>query len=164
MADFANSRIFFWTSAGISCVGRVLHVAPVDVVRRQPLLGVRREHGRKEHRAGALRAVEAPDRLDRLRVEIHDLRAVAPAGGHAQRDLDALFLEFPLAARRFGHAADGRIGDDDLHGRPVRIAQVLGNQPGRRLGHAHRLVFQPLADAVAPAVYAGTNPSFGNAI
>ena len=59
---------------------------------------------------------------------------------------------FSAVWRRLGHAADARVGDDALHRRAAGVAEVLGNQLGHRLGHAHRLVFQRLADALAAAV------------
>ena len=117
----------------------------VDAEGRQALLGVGGQHGGQVHRAGALGAVEAPDGLDGVAVHVHGLGAVAPAGGHGQGDGDALVAELLLAGGGLGHAANGGVGDDDLHGLAVGVAQVLLKQPGGGLGHVHGLILQPLA-------------------
>ncbi len=126
-------------------VGAILHLLSVNAMGRQPLLRVTRQHCRQIDRARTLRAVEAPHRLGQVGVGVHGLRTVAPAGRHRQRHADVLLLEFRRAGRRFGAAADVRVGEDALYGRTVRILQVLGDQLRRALGHVHGLVFQRLA-------------------
>ena len=135
-------------------VRRLLHVVPVDGERGQTLLGVRGEDGREVHRARALRAIEAPDRLDGAGVHVERLAAVAPATRDGERRDDVLRGELVGAGRGLRAAADGGVGDDALHGRAVGIAQVLLDELFRVLGHRHRLGFQTLAHA-APATVDG---------
>ena len=80
-AQRAKRRIFSATSAGMVVPSRLLHVMAIDRKGGKAALGMGRHDGREVHGAGAPRAVEAPDGLDRLRVHVKRLRAVAPAGG-----------------------------------------------------------------------------------
>ena len=130
----------------------VLHVVAVDRKDGQIPLRVG-GHGRREvDRAGALGAVEAPDRLDGQRVEVHRLAAVAPAGGYRQGRHDVFGGELLGHLGRLRAAADRRAADDALDRGAVGICKVLRDQLRRRVSHAHRLVFEALADAAPPAV------------
>ena len=136
-------------------VGRILDVVAVDAERGQTLLRMRREHRREEHRARALGSVESPDRLDRLRVEIHHLGGIAPAGRNAERHGDARFFKLCLTGGCFPHAADRGIRNHDLNGFAVGIANVVGNEFCRGFRHIHGLLFQTLTHTISAPVDAG---------
>ena len=126
----------------------------VDTEGRQPLLCMAREDGGEIDGARTLCAVEAPDALDRHRIHIHRLRAVAPAGRDRERDVHACTAELLRARRRLRDAADGRIGDDDLYGLAVRVAQILLKELLCRACHTHRLILECTAhiENTAPTV------------
>ena len=126
----------------------------VDAECGQPLLCMAREDGGEIDRARALRAVEAPDALDRHRIHVHRLRAVAPARRDRQRDVHARAAELLCARRRLRDAADGRVGDDDLHRLAVRVAQVLLKELLRGACHTHGLLLKCAAhvENTAPPV------------
>ncbi len=141
-------------------VGGVLHVMPVDAESRQAALGVGRHDGGQIHRTRALGPVQAPDRLDGGGVHVEGLGAVAPAGRDRKGRHDVLGRKLLGAGGGFGAAADGRIGNHDLHRRAVRILQVLGDQLLGIVRHAHGLVFKALADAAPAAVDDGADADF----
>ena len=145
MISTSEPEQFFLHVLGNGGVVGLLDLMTVDAEGRQALLGVGGQHGGQIHRAGALGAVEAPDGLDGVAVHVHGLGAVAPAGGHGQGDGHALAAELFLAGGGLGHAADGGVGDDHLHGLAVGIAQVLLEQLRGGLGHVHGLVLKALA-------------------
>ena len=131
----------------------------VDGEGGQPLLRVGGQHGGQIHRARALGAVEAPDRLDGGGVHVEGLHAVAPAGGHGQGGGHVLGGESLLAFGRFRAAADGAGRNDHLYGSAVRVLQGFDQSLGG-IGHAHGLLFQTFADAAPAAVDDGTNADF----
>lgn len=116
----------------------------VDAEGGQTLLCVGRKNGRQIHSSRTLGAVEAPDTLDGHGIHVHGLGAVAPAGGDGQGDGDALTLELLRAGGGFRHAADGRIGHNDLHVLAVGVIEIFLEQFFCGLGHGHDLVFQAL--------------------
>ena len=120
----------------------VLDVVTVNAERGQALLGMRGEHGGQIDGAGTFRAVEAPDRLDGMRIHVHGLGTIAPAGGHGERDSDIFEVEFIGAGRGFRHAADRGVGDHALDRSPVRITQIFGDQIRGGFRHVHGLNFQ----------------------
>ena len=91
---------------GDRLVAHILDVASVDVEDGQALLVVGGRDRGQIDRAGSFGAVEAPDGLGQMRVHVHGLGAVAPAGRHGQRDADAFAAELLGAGRGLGHAAD----------------------------------------------------------
>ena len=93
----------------------------VDAECRQSLLRMRGEHSGQIYRARTLGAVESPHRLGPMRVHVHGLAAVAPAGGHGDGGAHALALEFLLTSGSLGHAPDGAVGNDALHGRTITV-------------------------------------------
>ena len=123
-------EFFLYVGGDFGIVG-VLHIVAVNAESRQAFLCVRRQNAGQVDRAGALRAVEAPYALDGQGIHIHGLRAVAPARGHGQGDIHAGAPELIGAGGRFRNAADGRIRDDHLHRRSVRIPEILFKQSGR---------------------------------
>ena len=141
----------------------VLHLMAVDAEGGQPLLRVSRQNGGEVHRARTLGAVEAPDALDGHGIHVHGLGAVAPAGGDGQGDGDALALELLRAGGGFRHAADGRIGHDDLHVLAVGVIEIFLEQFFCGLGHGHDLVFQALTQlhGAAAAVDDGADADHG---
>ena len=147
-----ETKEFFLDIGRNDLVIRVLHVVTIDAEGRQAFLCMGGKDGGKVHRPRPLRSVETPYGLDRMRVHVHGLAAVAPAGCDRDGDGDALAGELLRAGGCFGHAADGGIGDDAFDGGPVRIAETAGQQGGDALRHAHGLVFQGFADAVHTAV------------
>ena len=93
----------------------VLHVMTVDAKGGQSLLGMCGEHSSQIDGTRALRSVESPHSLRVVRVHVHRLRAVAPAGGHGDGTAHALALELLGTGRTLCHTADGTIGNDALH-------------------------------------------------
>ena len=93
----------------------VLHVVTVDAKGGQSLLGMCSEHCSQIDGTRALRSVESPHSLRVVRVHIHRLRAVAPAGGHSDGTSHALALELLGTGRTLSHTADGAVGNDALH-------------------------------------------------
>ena len=141
---------------GDGLVAHVLHITAVDGEGRQALLGVGRQHRRQIHRAGALRAVEAPHRLDGAGVHVEGLHAVAPAGGDGEGGHHILRGEELLAAGSLRAAADGAGADHRLHGGAVGIAQGFNQRLGC-LSQAHGLGLQAFADTAPPAVDDGAD-------
>ena len=140
-------------------VVRVLNLMAVDAEGRQALLGMGGQNGGQIYRAGALGAVEAPHALDGVAVHVHGLGAIAPAGGHGQGDGHAIVAELFLAGGGLGHAADGGVRDDDLHGLTVGVAQVFFKELLGGQGHVHGLLLQAFAHLqhAAAAVDGGAN-------
>jgi len=142
-------------------IAAILHIPAVNTERRQPLLGVARQHGGQINRPGPFRAVKTPHGLGNGRRHVHRFRAVAPAGRHRQRDAHTGAGEFFRAGGRFRHPADAGVGDDAFHRLTVGITEGGGNQLGGGFGLRHRLVFQRFADAAETTVNGGANPDFG---
>ena len=144
-----------------AAVVRVLHVMAVDGEGGQALLVVRRQRRGQVHRAGALGAVEAPDGLGAQGIHVDGLAAVAPAGGDGDGQAHVLARELGVAVRRLGKAADGGVRDHALHGQAAGVLEFLADQLGNRRRHRHRLILQPLADAISAAVDGGTDADSG---
>jgi len=142
-------------------VAEVLHVVPVDAVGRQALLVVPGQHRRQINRARPLGAVEAPDGLGHERVHVHRLGAVAPAGGHGDREADAGAGEFVGRAGRLGHAADAGVGDHALDRLAAAVPQVGAQKFRGGLRQAHRRALQRLANAATAPVDRGANADLG---
>ena len=87
-------------------------------------MGMCGKHSGQIHRARTFRAVESPHRLGPVRVHVHGLAAVAPTTGHGDGGADALALELSGTGSTLGHAADGSVGNDTLHGTAVTVAEV----------------------------------------
>ena len=138
---------------------QVLDVMAVDAEGGQALLGVGGQHRGQIHRAGALGAVEAPDALDGHGIDVHGLGAVAPAGGDGEGDIHAGLFELVGAGGAFRHTADGGIGDDDLDGLAVGVAEIFLKELLGGLGHGHGLILQGFPDLqrAAAAVDDGAN-------
>ena len=81
-------------------------------------MGVGGQHSRQVYRAGAFGAVKSPHGLDGFGVHVKGLAAVAPAAGDGEGSHHVLGGEFVGAGGCFGAAANGGVGDDDLHGVP----------------------------------------------
>ena len=96
-----------------------------------------------------------------MRVHIHRLGTIAPAGGDGDGGAHALALELLGAGSALGHTTDGRISNHALYGRAVAIAQVLGYQLSHSLSQGHCFLFKAFADATLATVDGGTNPDFG---
>ena len=144
-------------------VVRLLHIMTVDAESRKPLLGMGGQHGCQINRAGTLRSVEAPHALYGLRLHVHSLRAVAPAGRHGQRDIHSRLAELVRAGSSLPHPSDGGVRDNHLHRLPVGIAQILRKERRRRFGHVHGLLLQrlPHLQESAPAVDGGADSDHG---
>ena len=142
---------------------RLLHLVAVDAKGRKSLLSVRSQHGGQVHRARAFSAVKAPHALDGVAIHVHGFRAVAPAGRHREGDGHAVSAEFFFTGGGLGHAADGGVGDDDLHRFAVGIAQVLFKELRSGSGHIHGLLLQAFAhlQRAAAAVDGGTDADDG---
>ena len=134
----------------------------VDAEGRQALLGMGGQHGGQIHGAGALGGVQAPHALDGVAILVHGLGAIAPAGSHGQGDGDVVLAELVLAGGGLGHAADGGVGDDDLHRFAVGVAQVFLKELLGDLRHAHGLILQGFANLqrAAAAVYDGADANY----
>ena len=156
-AGLGKPQQLFLDVVGNGVIADVLYVMAVDAERRQTLLRVRGQHRRQIHRARALRAVEAPDSLGSEGVHVHGLGAVAPAGGHADGHAHVLPRELLRAVRRLFEAADGGIGDDALYGQSAAVAQIRLEEVLGGPGQAHGLIFQALANALAPSVDDGAD-------
>ena len=141
-------------------VANVLHVMAINGESRQTLLGVRSQHSRQIHRAGPLGAVEAPHRLNGLRIHVEGFHAVAPARGDGQSRNHVLGGEELLALGGFCAAADGAGANDDLHRRAIGIVQGF-HQFLCSVGKAHGLLFQTFANAAPAAINGGTNTDLG---
>ena len=105
---------------------RVVHVLNIVTVNRErgkSALCVRSHDGGEVDRAGALGAVEAPDRLGCQRVKVHRLAAVAPAGCYRKSSADVQTREFLGAESGFLAAADSGVGDYALDVRSVRVEE-----------------------------------------
>ena len=139
---------------GDGAVAHVLHIPAIDGEGGQPLLGIGGQHRRQIHRAGALRAVEAPHGFDGSGVHVEGLHSVTPAGGHGQGCHHVLGGEELLTPGGLRAAADGAGADHRLHGGAVGIAQGFHQRLGR-LSQAHGLLLQALADAAPAAVDGG---------
>ncbi len=138
-------------------VGGILNVASVNSERRQPFLRMSGQNRRQIHRAGALGAVETPDRFQGHRVHVHRFGTVTPTGGNGQRGADVFAGELVGAGGGFGHAPDGGAGDHAPDRRTVQIAELAADQFGGGFGHVHGLDFQRFAHAAAAAVNGGAN-------
>ena len=141
-------------------IASVLHVAPVDIENRIPLLIVGRCQRREINCARPLGAIETPDGFRRERVHVHRLTAVTPAGRDGQRNADAFFRKFLRTQRRFRNAADTLVRDHAFHFCAIGMPEVLRQELGRRFGHGHGLFFQRLANAAEPAVNRWANSNF----
>ena len=139
----------------------VLDVMSVDAEGGEALLGVGGEDGGQIHGAGTLGPVEAPDGLDGMRVHVHGFAAVAPARGDGDGDGHTLAGEFLRAGGRFGHPADGTVGNDALYGSAVNVTEFAADEFGHGFRHAHGLVFQGFPDAVHAPVDGGADANFG---
>ena len=87
---------------GNGIVGQVLHIVTIDAEGGQALLGMGSQHGSQIDGSRAL--------------HIHRLRTIAPAGGDGDGRANALALELLGTGGTLGHAADGGVGNDALHG------------------------------------------------
>ena len=114
----------------------------VDTECRKSLLRVSCQNGCKVNCAGALSSVEAPNCLYGLRVHIHSLGAVAPAGGYGKGDRNALTAELLLASRRLCDSTDGGVSNNYLYGLAVGILKILLKELCRRTCHVHGLVLK----------------------
>ena len=86
--------------------------------------GMSGEHCGEVYRTGAFCAVEAPHGFGPMRVHIHGLGAITPAGGHGDGGTDTFTLEFLGAGSGFGHTSDGAVGNHTLHGGAVGVTEV----------------------------------------
>ena len=103
---------------------KILDIVAVDSESRKSFLGVSGKNRGEINRPGTLRSVESPDGLRPVRVHVHGLGAVAPAGCHGDRSADSLTLEFLGACGALSHTADRPVSDDTLHRSAVRISQI----------------------------------------
>ena len=94
----------------------ILDIVTVYSESRKALLCVRGKHGGEVNRTRTLRAIESPYSLRPVRVHIHGLGAVAPAGCHGDCSADTLALELLGAGGALSHTADRTVSDDTLHG------------------------------------------------
>ena len=135
----------------------------VDGKGWEATLGIGGHDGGEVHGTWALSAIEAPDSLHCVRVKVHGLEAVAPAGSDGEGRSDVVLLELGGAAGALGASGDCCIGNDDLDWLAVGIEDVLGDEVSSELGEAHRLVLEALADAVAAAIdgWADSNSKAG---
>ena len=156
----SEAQDLFLHIGGDARVAHILYVTAVNGKGRQAALSVCGKHGGKVNRTGLFGAVEAPDRLDGVRVHIKGFGSVAPAGGHAEGGHHVLGGELPLDRSRLGTATDGGTADDALHGGTVGITQMLGDQRRRVFGHIHGLLLQALAHAAPAAVDNGSDADF----
>ncbi len=139
-------------------VVRILHVPPVDAEGGQPFLGVGGQHRGQVDGAGPLRPVEPPHGLRDERVHVHRLGAVAPAGRDGDGNPDPFPAELLGATGGFRGAADRRVRDHHLDGEAAGVAQSFCEETRRGPGHAHRLLFERLADAAAATVDRRADP------
>lgn len=96
-----------------------------------------------------------------MRIHVHRLASIAPAGSHRDGNGHIFGPEFLDASGTFGHTTDGRIGNNTLDRRSVGIFKRSGKQPGNAAGHLHGLVFKRFAHTVHTSVDRGANPDFG---
>jgi len=135
----------------------------VDAECGQALLCVAGQNGSQVNCAGALGAVEAPYTLNGVRIHIHSLRAVAPAGGDGQSDGYAFLLKLVSASGSLGYTADGGISHNDLYGLTIGVEQVLLEQLLCSLSHCPDQGIQRLTEhhRSAAAVDDGANADYG---
>ena len=139
---------------------KILDIVAVDSESRKALLGVRGKYCRKINRSRTLRAVESPDSLRPVRIHIHSLGAVAPAGCHGDRSADSLTLEFLGAGCALSHTADRTVSDDTLHRSAVCISQIRGNE-GSDIGRkGHCLFLKTFTYTALTAIYGRTDSYF----
>ena len=138
----------------------VLHVVPVDRIRRQAPLRVGRHHRRQIHGARAFGPVEAPHRLDRRGIHVHRLTAVTPAGRHRQRRDHVFPAELLRGPRRLRAAADALVRDHAFHRASVGVPHPLRDQRRGRLRHLAGLLFQPFSHPEPPSVDDRPDPDF----
>ena len=103
---------------------KILDIVAVDSESRKPFLGVSGKNRGEINRPGTLRAIESPYSLRPVRVHVHGLGAIAPAGCHGDRSADSLTLELLGAGGALSHTADRPVSDDTLHRSAVRISQI----------------------------------------
>ena len=130
----------------------VLHVVTVDAKGGQSLLGMCGEHGSQIDSTRALRTVKSPHSLRVVRVHVHRLRAVAPAGGHSDGTSHTLALELLGTGRTLCHTADGAVGNDALHRRAVAILEMGLNEILHCIGQSHGFHFQTLSHTALTTV------------
>jgi len=141
-----TEELFLNVGGNVGYFVKVLNVVAVNAEGGKTLLGVGSENGRQVNSAGTLGAVEAPNALDGLRIHVHGLRAVAPAGCDGEGDVDAVLLELFGAGGSLGNAADGGVCDYDLNRIAVGILKVFLKQLLGGLCHCHGLVFEAFAN------------------
>ena len=147
--------------SGNAVVVQVLHVTTIDAESGQPLLSMTGQDGGQINGARTFRTVEAPDGLRIIRVHVHSLGTIAPAGGHGNGGAYTLALELLGTGRALGHTADGAVGYHTLYRTAVAVLQVGGNQLGHCLGQIHGLFFQTLANTALTTVNGGADSNFG---
>ena len=134
----------------------VLYIMAVNLEGGQTALGVRRHRRGKVYGARALRAVEAPDRLEGCGVEIERLGSVAPARGHRQRGDNVFVQKLATSGLGIRATADGTGRHHALHRLPVRIAQRALDKLLGGLRHRHGLPLKGLAHSSLTAIDGGS--------
>ena len=155
-----KTKNLFGHVGGDRRIRRVLHVVPVNGKCGQAPLGMGCHHGCQIHRARAFGSVEAPHSLDRLRVHVERLCAVAPAGCDGQCGHHVLRAELLGYARGLCASADGGAANDALHRLAVRVTQRSADELRSIVRHRHGLVLQAFAHAAPAAVDDRADPDF----
>ena len=147
----------------LSYVGRngiviqILYVAPVDAERGQSFLGMSGQHGCQIYGSRPFRPVEAPYGFRPIRIHVHRLRAITPAGSYGNRGPDPFTLEFLGTGSTLAHAPYRAVGNHAFHRRTAAILHVRRNQICDSPSQTHGLVFQTFADTALPTVDGRTN-------
>ena len=105
-------------------VVQILHIMAINAVCRQSLLSVCSKHSSKINSTRPFCAIESPNSFGIIRIHVHRLRAIAPAGCDSDCRTDAFTLELLSACSTFTHTADGGIADDTLNKTAVAISEI----------------------------------------
>ena len=106
-------------------VVRFLNVMTINAEGRKTLLRMSGQNRCQIYGARSLSSVQAPHALDGLRVHIHGLRSIAPAGSNRQSNVHSLFSELLCTRCALSHPSDSRVSNNNLYRLAVGIFQVL---------------------------------------
>ena len=71
--------------------------------------------------------VEAPDSFRVMRIHIHCLRTIAPAGGNSDSGPNAFSFEFLCASSAFGYTSDSIVCNNTFYRTSVTVLQVAAD-------------------------------------
>ena len=132
----------------------------INAEGRKALLSMTGQYGSQINGTRTLRSVEAPHSFRIIRIHVHRLGTIAPAGSDGNGRAYAFAFEFFSTSGTFGHTTDGTVGNHTLYGAAVAIFQVTADQLGHSFCQAHGLFFQTLANTALTTVDGRADTNF----